>query len=111
MNPITDELIAMVKDGKLNSRKYVRRKIKAVQKREAEAPWRLDRVRECLKPIVEYAATKNIRLGIEGRRGYEEMPNERELTCAARRIEFTPCRLLARFRSHSDQGEPRLPQS
>ncbi len=79
MNPITDELIALAKKGKLNSREYVRRKIKAVKKREEEAPWRLDRVKECLKPIVEYAAAKNIRLGIEGRRGYEEMPNEREL--------------------------------
>jgi sugar phosphate isomerase/epimerase len=79
MNPITDELIALVKQGQLLSRKYVRHKIKAVKKREAEAPWPLERVRECLKRVVEYAATKNIRLGIEGRRGYEEMPNEREL--------------------------------
>ncbi|MGZ4982643.1 MAG: sugar phosphate isomerase/epimerase family protein [Chthoniobacterales bacterium] len=79
MNPITDELIALIKKGQMLSREYVRRKIKAVRKREAEAPWRLERVKECLKRIVEYAATKNIRLGIEGRRGYEEMPNEREL--------------------------------
>ncbi len=79
MNPITDELIALAKKGELNSREYVRKKIKAVQKREATAPWHLERVRECLKPIVEYAASKNVRLGVEGRRGYEEMPNEREL--------------------------------
>ncbi|MGZ5002396.1 MAG: sugar phosphate isomerase/epimerase family protein [Chthoniobacterales bacterium] len=79
MNPITDELIALIKKGQMLSREYVRRKIKAVKKREQEAPWRLERVKECLKRIVEYAATKNIRLGIEGRRGYEEMPNEREL--------------------------------
>ncbi|MGZ5020887.1 MAG: sugar phosphate isomerase/epimerase family protein, partial [Chthoniobacterales bacterium] len=79
MNPITDELIALIKKGQMLSREYVRRKIKAVRKREAEAPWRLERVKECLKRIVEYAAAKNIRLGIEGRRGYEEMPNEREL--------------------------------
>jgi len=79
MNPITDELIALAKKGKLLAREYVRRKIKAVKKREEESPWPLERVKECLKRIVEYAATKNIRLGIEGRRGYEEMPNEREL--------------------------------
>src|SRR5947207_4110246 len=65
MNPITDELIALAKKGQLLSRAYVRRKIKAVRKREAEAPWRLERVKECLKPIVEHAAEKNIRLGIE----------------------------------------------
>ncbi|MGI8437317.1 MAG: sugar phosphate isomerase/epimerase family protein [Chthoniobacterales bacterium] len=79
MNPITDELLAFAKKGELNSRAYVRKKIKAVKKREEIAPWHLERVRECLKRIVEYATTKNIRLGVEGRRGFEEMPNEREL--------------------------------
>ncbi len=79
MNPITDELIALIKAGQQLSREYVRRKIKAVKKREAAAAWHLERVRECLRRIVDYAATKNVRLGIEGRRGYEEMPNEREL--------------------------------
>ncbi len=39
----------------------------------------LQRVKECLKRIVDYAATKNVKLGLEGRRGYEEIPNEREL--------------------------------
>ena len=32
-----------------------------------------------MKRIGEYAAKKNIRLGVEGRRGYEEIPSEREL--------------------------------
>ncbi len=36
-------------------------------------------MKECLKRVAEYAATKNIRLGVEGRRGYEEIPSEREL--------------------------------
>jgi len=79
MNPITDELIALAQNGALLSREYVRRKVKAVRKREERAPWHLERVRECLKRVVEYGAEKNVRLGIEGRRGYEEMPNEREL--------------------------------
>ena len=79
MNPITDELLALAKGGKMLSREYVRHKIKAVKKREAEAVWPLERVKECLKSVVDYAASKNIRFGVEGRRGYEEMPNEREL--------------------------------
>src|SRR5476649_1133073 len=33
MQPITDSLIAMAKEGKLLSREYVRKKIKAVEKR------------------------------------------------------------------------------
>ena len=80
MNPITDELIALAKNGQLLSRGYVRKKINAVKKRKQGAPWHLERVRECLKRVVDYAAAKNVRLGIEGRRGYEEMPNERELS-------------------------------
>ncbi len=79
MNPITDELITMAKAGAMHSREYVWRKVDAVKKRESRAPAHLARVRDCLKRIVEYAASKNVRLGIEGRRGYEEIPSEKEL--------------------------------
>jgi sugar phosphate isomerase/epimerase len=79
MNPITDELIALAKRGEIFSRKYVRMKLKAVQKREAAAPPYLERVKNSLRQLAEYAARKNIRLGVEGRRGYEEIPSEREL--------------------------------
>jgi sugar phosphate isomerase/epimerase len=76
---VTDSLIALAKNGKFLSREYVRKKIRAVQKREAAAAPYLERVKDALRQIVEYAAAKNIRLGIEGRRGYEEIPTEREL--------------------------------
>lgn len=79
MNPITDELIALAKKGQLFSREYVRKKLQAVQKREASAPPYLARARDCLKRVADYAAEKKIRLGVEGRRGYEEIPSEREL--------------------------------
>jgi len=79
MNPITDELIALAQNGALLSRKYVRKKIDAVRTRERAATAQLARVKECLKPIIERAAEKNVRLGIEGRRGYEEIPSEREI--------------------------------
>ncbi len=79
MNPITDELIALAQQGALLSRDYVRKKIDAVRRREDRAPAHLALVKECLAPIVGRAAEKNIRLGIEGRRGYEEIPSEREL--------------------------------
>ncbi len=79
MNPITDELITLIKAGKLLSRQYVRKKLKAVKKREAAAPPYLARVKDSLKVIAEYAASRDVRLGVEGRRGYEEIPSEREL--------------------------------
>jgi sugar phosphate isomerase/epimerase len=79
MNPITDELIALAKEGELLSRRYVRKKVNAVKTREQRSPAYLARVKDSLQPIVQRAAEKKIRLGIEGRRGYEEIPSEREI--------------------------------
>src|ERR1700751_5002279 len=77
--PITDQLIELAKTGKYLSRKYVRLKIGAVQKRDRLAPAYLQRVKDCLSRIIEYAASKNVRIALESRRGYEEIPSEREL--------------------------------
>jgi sugar phosphate isomerase/epimerase len=79
MQAITDKLIDMAKHGKLLSRSYVKKKIRAIQKREALAPSFLARAKDCLRRIVDYAASKKVKLGIEGRRGYEEIPSEKEL--------------------------------
>jgi len=79
MQPITDPLIALAKKGKLLSREYVQRKIRAVQKRETVAAPYLERVKDCLRRIIDYAAAKNIKLAVENRRGYEGIPTEREL--------------------------------
>jgi len=79
MRPITDRLIKMTKTGKHLSRAYIRAKIKAVETRERRAPAHLQRVRDCLRRIVEHAASKDVRIALESRRGYEEIPNEREL--------------------------------
>jgi sugar phosphate isomerase/epimerase len=78
MEPITDQLIALAEKGAHFSREYVRRKIEAVKTREQKAPLYLQRAKASLNRILEYAATKNVRLGIEGRFGYEEIPSERE---------------------------------
>ena len=79
MHSITDELIIMTKTGKHLSRSYVRAKLEAVKTREVRAPVHLQRVKDCLDRIVEHAASKNVRLALENRRGYEEIPSEREL--------------------------------
>jgi sugar phosphate isomerase/epimerase len=79
MKPITDPLIELAKAGKYLSRKYVRLKLTAVQKRERNAATNLRRVKDCLRRVIDYAASKNVRLGLENRRGYEEIPTEREL--------------------------------
>jgi sugar phosphate isomerase/epimerase len=79
MRPITDRLITMTKAGKHFSRAYVRAKLKAVEIRERRARAHLQRVKDCLRRIVEHAASKNVRIALESRRGYEEIPSEREL--------------------------------
>ncbi len=80
MSPITDRLIAMAKAGKYLSREYVRMKINAVQEREKIAPECLERVKNCLLRVVDYAGSKNVRIGLEARRDYEQIPTERELS-------------------------------
>src|SRR5438046_6926175 len=79
MNPITDELIALAQNGALLSRKYVRKKIDAVRTRERAAAAYLARIKECLKPIIERAGEKNVRIGIEGGRGYDDIESGGEL--------------------------------
>jgi sugar phosphate isomerase/epimerase len=79
MRPITDRLIMMTKAGKHLSRGYVRVKLNAVETRERRAPVHLQRVKDSLRRIVEHAASKNVRIALESRRGYEEIPSEREL--------------------------------
>jgi sugar phosphate isomerase/epimerase len=79
MQPITDLLIELTKAGEYFSRKYVRLKLRAIQKRERNAATYLQRVKDGLRRVIDYAATKNVRLGLENRRGYEEIPTEREL--------------------------------
>ncbi len=79
MKPVTDSFIKLARKGELLSREYVRQKIRAVEKREAASAAHLERVKDCLRRILAYAVTKKVKLGIEGRRGYEEIPSEREL--------------------------------
>ena len=80
MPSITDRLIVMAKAGGYLSRGYVRMKIAAVQQREKNSSECLEHVKNCLLRIIGYAAAKNIRIGLEARRNYEQIPTERELT-------------------------------
>jgi sugar phosphate isomerase/epimerase len=79
MPPITNALIRMTKAGEHFSRSYVRAKLKAVQTRERRAPAHLQRVKDCLRRIIDHAASKSVQIALESRRGYEEIPSEREL--------------------------------
>jgi sugar phosphate isomerase/epimerase len=80
MSPITNRLIVMAKAGGYLSREYVRMKISAVQEREIISPECMQRVKNCLLRVIEYAASKDIRIGLKARRDYEQIPTERELS-------------------------------
>lgn len=76
---VTDRLTKMAEDGRIFSKKYCKLKLDAVRKREKYAALYLGRSKEALRQIADYAATKNIRLGVEGRQAYEEIPAECEV--------------------------------
>ncbi len=80
MSGITDRLIAMAKAGGYLSREYVKIKINAVREREKFSSECLQHVKDSLLRVIEYAAQKNIRIGLKERRYYEQIPTERELT-------------------------------
>ena len=73
----TDQLIQMAEAGEYLSRKYVKIKLKAVEQREKKAPLYLQRSRECLMRVVDYAAQKEIKLGVESRRASRKSPARR----------------------------------
>jgi len=76
----TDKLVAMAETGEHLSRKYVKLKLEAVQQREKKAPLYLQRAKECLLRVVDHATKMGIKLGVEGRQCYEEIPTELELS-------------------------------
>ena len=75
----TSKLVRLAEVGMIHSREYVREKMACIRKRQDKVGPYLERSKECLKRIVEYAAGKDVRLGVESRHSYEEIPNEREM--------------------------------
>jgi sugar phosphate isomerase/epimerase len=75
----TDRLVRLAEVGMVHSREFVRAKLECIQRREQEADGYLRRAKECLRRVADYAAEKGIRLGVESRHSFEEIPNEREM--------------------------------
>ncbi len=74
----TEKLIALAEKGEQNSRQYVKMKVNAVKLREKKIGVYLQRSKEALLRIVDYAGHMGIKLGVEGRQGFEEIPSEME---------------------------------
>jgi sugar phosphate isomerase/epimerase len=79
LDDYTDRLVRYAEVGMLNSKEFMRTKVECVRQREREAPPYFRRAKDTLRKIVDYAASKNIQLGVESRHSYEEIPDEEEM--------------------------------
>jgi sugar phosphate isomerase/epimerase len=75
----TDKLIRFAEVGMIHSRQFVKTKLECVRKRESQAERYFERAKDCLRRVVEHAQLRNVRLGVESRHSYEEIPSEREM--------------------------------
>jgi len=75
----TRPLTAMVAAGEAHGSKFIKSKIAFVKKREKIAPLYYHRALEALTDIADRAAELGIKLAIESRSRYEDMPTEREM--------------------------------
>jgi sugar phosphate isomerase/epimerase len=81
MNPgkWTRYLTGIVAEGGQHSADYVKRKLAFVKKREKIGPLYYHRAIEALTRIAERAAKAGVKLAIESRSTFEDMPTEREM--------------------------------
>ena len=79
MKSITARLEQMARDGGLFSRAYSDLKLKLVALREKAGKVHLDRIRKALTELLPECEKHGVRLGIETRSHYEQLPNQREM--------------------------------
>jgi sugar phosphate isomerase/epimerase len=79
MKEMTPKLEALLKAGKVQSREYIDLKLKFVELREKMGPFYLNRAKEALAKIVEHAEKHQVKLAIESRSHFEQVPTEREM--------------------------------
>ena len=75
----TEKLVKMAEVGMHMSKDFVRLKLEGVKKREANRERPFQRMLTSLRRVYDYAAENGIRLGIESRHSFEEIPSEREM--------------------------------
>jgi sugar phosphate isomerase/epimerase len=79
MKKMSKQLTTMVKEGKLNSREYVKLKLKTIETREKLAPLYVKRAKAALTLIAGKAEEVGIPVAVESRSKYEDVPSEREM--------------------------------
>ncbi|MES2995998.1 MAG: TIM barrel protein [Verrucomicrobiota bacterium] len=81
MNPKkwTKSLTSMLETHGSGAASFVKRKIAFVKKREKIAPLYFQRAREALAKLAGHAADADVKLAVESRSRFEDMPTEREM--------------------------------
>jgi sugar phosphate isomerase/epimerase len=80
------EVLALVAEGKFLSKAYADCKVEAVPVREAASARMLQRLEKALREVVPMAEQSGIKLGLENRERYEDVPSEREMLPFLERI-------------------------
>ncbi len=75
----TKALTATVAEGGQHDADYIKRKLAFIRKREKIAPLYYERAIEALTTIAERAAEVGVKLAVESRSRFEDMPTEREM--------------------------------
>lgn len=79
MRSITAKLEALASSGQLYSRDYSDLKLKLVAARDQASALHLGRIRAALTELLPDCEEHGVRLGIETRSHYEQIPNQREM--------------------------------
>ena len=80
MKSITLQLEELAAQGDLYSKEFTERKLRLVTMREEASKKHLDRVRAALDELIPECEKLGVRLGIETRSHYEQIPNQREMS-------------------------------
>ncbi len=80
MKSITLQLEELAAQGDLYSKEFTERKLRLVTLREEASKKHLDRVRAALDELIPECEKLGVRLGIETRSHYEQIPNQREMS-------------------------------
>lgn len=75
----TEKLVKLAEVGMLNSYQFAQAKTEGIKIRKAGREAAFARSKECLRLIYDHATAQEIRLGVESRHSFEEIPSEREM--------------------------------
>lgn len=75
----TRRLTEMLGEGRQRDRKFIKRKLAFIKKREKIAPLYYGRAIEALDQLAERAKELGVKLAVESRSRYEDVPSEREM--------------------------------